>query len=648
MKQVILKEISLVNFKGVRNRTIEFNEKMTSVMGKNGSGKTTIFDAFTWLLFGKDSEDRKVFNIRTLDEQGNVIERIPHEVTAVISVDGQDITLSRRFNEKWTKKRGSAVEEYTGNEEERFFNDVPCSLKDWNEKIAAICSEQVFKFITNPLYFTSQKADVQRAMLFRMAGGVSDADVAEGNEDFKTLLAQLTGKNLEEYKREIAAKKRRVKQEIDGIPERIDERKRNAPEREDWKAVEAELDACRERLKSVDSKMADVSEQMKEFNESKKGVMNSLSDVRKKAAERRSEIEKNVLATYYEEQTYRSELKQELKRLEDEQSHLLRNAATEQSNIDMLTSKVAELREEWKNVNAEVLIFGDSDFVCPTCKRSLDIDDIETKQAEMTQNFNLKKASRLSDLSARGKAFNESIEAARQHLDVIQKHISEIEPSIAAVVDRLNNTSDSGRPDTEPMLLADEVYQKLLQSETNLEALIAEEFDSQERVILEQERQAVMADVEAITIRLSKREIIESNEKRIAELESQMKNMAVELAALEGTEFTIQEFCKARTEAIEQKINGLFQSVKFKRFEKQINGGEIETCEAMVGGVPFSDLNNAGKINAGLDIINAICKSEAITAPIFVDNAEAVNMLLDTKSQMVRLVVTDDNSLVVK
>jgi hypothetical protein len=387
---------------------------------------------------------------------------------------------------------------------------------------------------------------------------------------------------------------------------------------------------------------------MKEFNESKKGVMNSLSDVRKKAAERRSEIEKNVLATYYEEQTYRSELKQELKRLEDEQSHLLRNAATEQSNIDMLTSKVAELREEWKNVNAEVLIFGDSDFVCPTCKRSLDIDDIEAKQAEMTQNFNLKKASRLSDLSARGKAFNESIEAARQHLDVIQKHISEIEPSIAAVVDRLNNTSDSGRPDTEPMLLADEVYQKLLQSETNLEALIAEEFDSQERVILEQERQAVMADIEAITIRLSKREIIESNEKRIAELESQMKNMAVELAALEGTEFTIQEFCKARTEAIEQKINGLFQSVKFKMFEKQINGGEIETCEAMVGGVPFSDLNNAGKINAGLDIINAICKSEAITAPIFVDNAEAVNMLLDTKSQMVRLVVTDDNSLVVK
>lgn len=648
MKQVILKKISLVNFKGVRNYSIEFNEKMTSVMGKNGSGKTTIFDAFTWLLFGKDSEDRKVFNLRTLDAQGNVIERIPHEVTAVISVDGQDITLSRRFNEKWTKKRGSSVEEYTGNEEERLFNDVPCSLKDWNEKIAAICSEQVFKFITNPLYFTSQKADVQRAMLFRMAGGVSDADVAEGNDDFKTLLAQLTGKTLDEYKREIAAKKRRVKQEIDGIPERIDERKRSVPETEDWVAIENELSKFRAELEKVDSKMVDVSEQMKEFNARKHEAMEELSKIRTKAAERRSQIEQKILAEHYEEQSYRNELLQELKAQQDVHAHLTRLISSEQTTIDDNAAKVAKLRDEWKQVNSEALTFNDEDFVCPTCKRPLDVEDIEAKQAEMTQNFNLKKASRLADLSANGKAYNAAIEEGKKRLETAKKRMSEAELQIAELQEKLSNTSETEIPETMAVVMADDTYQSILKDETRLVAVITEEFSSEERAVLEEERRKIQAAIEELTIVLSKRDIIESNNKRIAELESQMKSQSVELAALEGIEFTIQEFGKARIEAIEQKINGLFQHVKFKMFEKQINGGEIETCEAMVGGVPFSDLNNAGKINAGLDIINAICKSEAIAAPIFVDNAEAVNVLLDTQSQMVRLVVTDDNTLVVK
>ena len=648
MKQVILKKISLVNFKGVRDCSIEFNEKMTSVMGKNGSGKTTIFDAFTWLLFGKDSEDRKVFNIRTLDKKGNVIERLPHEVTAVISVDGQDVVLSRRFNEKWTKKRGSAIEEYMGNEEERLYNDVPCSLKEWNEKIAAICSEQVFKFITNPLYFTSQKADVQRAMLFRMAGGVSDADVAEGNEDFQNLLAQLTGKTLEEYKREIAAKKRRVKQEIDGIPERIDERKRSVPAKDDWGALEVELSKLKAELVKIESKMADTSKQMQEFNENKKAAMNEASKIRREIAKRRSQLEENALKDYYETQSYRSELERNISKLQDEKTRLTKSIRLESEDIEFTTNKVANLREEWKRVDAETISFSVGDFTCPTCNRPLDIEDIEAKQEAMTTNFNINKASRLASLSEDGKRYNKLIEEGKKRLEIAKNRMSDVESEIESLQGKLNSASTPNKPDTEQLLELDATYQSLLHQEQQLEAAIAEEFDSEERSSLNEKRQAVMAAIEAITIRLSKQEIIENNEKRIAELESQMKNMAVELAALEGAEFTIQEFCKARTEAIEQKINGLFQNVKFKMFEKQINGGEIETCEAMVGGVPFSDLNNAGKINAGLDIINAICKSEAITAPIFVDNAEAVNTLLDTKSQMVRLVVTDDNTLVIK
>ena len=227
MKTVIIKEIRLLNFKGLRDLTVEFDPALTEIYGRNGIGKTSIFDGFTWLLFGKNSEDRKQFGIKTYDEAGNIIPKLPHEVSAVLLVDGEVVTLCRRFNEKWTKKRGSAVEEFVGHEEERLYNNVPCSVKEWNEKIAAICPEQVFKFITNPLYFTSQSVDTQRSMLFRMAGGITDEEIAAGNADFAALLASLTGKTMEEYKKEIAAKKRRLKTEIEAIPERIDERRRD-------------------------------------------------------------------------------------------------------------------------------------------------------------------------------------------------------------------------------------------------------------------------------------------------------------------------------------------------------------------------------------------------------------------------------------
>lgn len=203
-----LKSITLLNFKGIRNLTIGFNESgVTSIYGKNAIGKTTIFDAFTWLMFGKDSTDRKDFNIKTIDESGNVIEKLPHEVSATIIVDGEEMNLRKCYDEKWTKKRGTSVEEFTGNEVHPFINDVPYSVSEYQRKVNDICNESIFKLITNPLYMPSMKKDAQRQTLFDMAGELSDKDVAAGNKDFVALLDSLTGKTLEEYKRQISAAK---------------------------------------------------------------------------------------------------------------------------------------------------------------------------------------------------------------------------------------------------------------------------------------------------------------------------------------------------------------------------------------------------------------------------------------------------------
>lgn len=645
MKKVIIKQMKLTNFKGLRDFTIEFNDSVTSVLGKNGSGKTTIFDAFTWLLFGKDSEDRKSFNIKTLDAHGVAIPRIPHEVSAILTVDDEEITLCRRYSEKWQKKRGSATEEFTGHEEERLYNDVPMSVKEWGEKIASICSEQVFKFITNPLYFSAQKTDAQRAMLFRMAGDISDAEIAAGNEDFTALLASLTGKTMEEYKREIRAKKSRIKAEIDGIPERIDERKRDMPEAENWMLLDDDLNTKKSHLSDIEKAIADKSQAYKNASDARLKLQQKLSNLRQEKQNREFKIKESIQSDYYAECKSQRELNDNLSSAQNELSRVRSEMQGYQRDLEALKSKRETLIAEWREIKARTLKFKDDEFICPTCKRPLDIDDIERKQNEMTANFNTKKASDLEENNRKGQQVKQNTQETESLIKKCEERISELESRIETIKNNPLYDKSLVAPDATHSIEADEEIKKLNQEIAELEETVNTPIDIPDTAELNKQKKSITDEIDAIKTKLAKRETIVRNEARIKELEKQLREQSEELAQLEGIEFTMAAFSKARIEAVENRINGLFSIVKFKMFEQQINGGEVETCEATVNGVPYSDLNNAMTINAGLDIINAICKSEGITAPIFIDNAEAVNELLPTQSQMIRLVVTDDEAL---
>lgn len=648
MKQVVIKSMKLVNFKGLRDFSIEFNDSVTNVLGKNGSGKTTVFDAFTWLMFGKDSEDRKSFNVKTLDEKGVAIPKLPHEVSAVIVVNGEEINLCRRFNEKWTKKRGSATEEFTGHEEERLYNDVPMSVKDWSDKINSICSEQVFKFITNPLYFSSQKSDAQRAMLFRMAGTLSNEEIAKGNENFTKLLASITGKTLEEYKREISAKKRRIKEDIEGIPERIDERKRDMPTEENWLEIEADVTTKQQELASIDKAIADKADAYTIASNKRLELSKKCSELKQKKIDREYKIKSTVQADYNALVAEQKALSAEIQQLEFDLARENQKIAGYRKELDDYKQKREVLIAEWREIKAKEISFKEGEFVCPTCGRPLDIDDIERKQNEMKAAFNTKKASELEANNKQGQEIKANIIRTEEFIGQCEQRVSQIKEKIESLRNNPIREKTAIAPDTTHAVENDDEINKLCKEIEEIENVLQQPIESQDTDVLKSQKQLLNEEIDALKKRLGNKEIIEKNNARIAELEAQVREQSNELARLEGIEFTMAEFSKARIEAIENRINGMFEIVKFKMFEQQINGGEVETCEAMVNGVPYSDLNNAMKINAGLDIINAICKSEDITAPIFIDNAESVNHLLPTKSQMIRLVVTEDENLIIK
>lgn len=648
MKKIIIKKINLVNFKGIRNLTVDFDEQITTICGRNGSGKTSIFDAFTWLLFGKDSQDRKSFNIKTIDAQGVAIPRIPHEVSATILVDGEEISLRRRYNEKWQKKRGLATEEFTGHEEERLYNGVPMSVKEWNEKITEICSEQVFKFITNPLYFSAQKSDVQRSMLFRMAGEISDEEIASGNEEFTALLAQLTNKTMEEYKREISAKKRRIKAEIDGIPERIDERKRDMPEEENWLAIDADLKAAQTELSEVEKSINDKAQAYTIASNERLNLSKQLSELKEKMLNREFAIKQTVNAEYNEQSYTQQQLFRDENVAISELNRVKSELARYQFDLNSMQEKRNKLIAEWREINTRTLQFREDEFVCPTCKRPLDIDDIERKQNEMIENFNLRKSSDLAENNRKGQANKKAMEDTQTLIKRCEEHIATLTRKIEELKANPLYSSVLTAPDATYAINTDNEYSSLYVEVSELEKKLNVPISMPDTAELKEKKQAIVSQIDELKKRLANKDIIERNNQRIQELEKLLRSQSEELAQLEGIEFTMANFSKARIEAMESRINGLFSVVRFKMFEKNINGGEVETCEATVNGVPYSDLNNAMTINAGLDIINAICKSESVTAPIFIDNAEAVNELLPTQSQMIRLVVTDDDTLTIQ
>ena len=649
-KSIIISKIDFLNFKGIRDLSVEFDQELTSIYGDNGIGKTTIFDGITWVLFGKDSKDRKSFGIKTYDENNHVIPRIPHEVTVTLLVDDEEVTLCRRYNEKWTKKRGSAEEVFDGHEEERLYNGVPCSMKEYNEKIASLCSEEVFKFITNPLYFTKQKADVQRAMLFRMAGGVSDADIASGNREFENLLSKLTGKNLDEFKREIQAKKRKIKNELDMIPSRIDERKRDMPTSEDWDTLEKELESKKKALEDIEQQLIDASKAAEVSNQHKMTLIKEAGKIQEKKAERQFKIKEDILAEYRQQQSARNKL---VSAISAEESTIA-TLKTRIQEYDNSLVKLAQDREylisEWNSINAEQLTFNEDEFICPTCKRRFEVHEIESRQQEISETFLKNKSERLE----RNKQAGMGIKRKREEIEQLKLQAEVNVSSKQAWIDAQKASSlyinELVEPETASVIAADREYIELCNQETELRNQINNEADtsSSDNSELIEGKRTIISSIDELKKMLSKKEAIERNNARISELETMMRKQSQEYAELEGIEFTITSFSKARIEAVERKINGMFKTVKFKMFEQQINGGEVETCEAIVGGVPFSDLNDAGKINAGLDIINAICDFEGVYAPIVIDNAESVNELLPTKSQQIRLVVSKDKKLVIE
>lgn len=655
MKKIILKSLALVNFKGVRDFSIAFNDGITTVCGDNGTGKTTLYDAYLWLLFGKDSTGRSDgangFNVKTTGEDGKPIYRLEHSVTAVLEVDGKEIKLQRSLVEKWQKVNGT-TEEVMKDETQYFINDVRTGTKkEYQAEISEIIPEDVFRMITNPYYFTSLSAETQKEMLLGMVGNIDDEEVAATDPDFLALLDQINGTSLAKWAREIAAKKKACNDALATIPASIETAQKLMPDSEDWATLENELKAEQERVKEIDRQIADKSALNDEAYKRKMALMKQQADKRMKLQDRENTIRMEANAAHNKALSDIQQMENELSINQNNLDNYRNDKMNVDGNIDELNAKLVEMREQFKAVAKEQFPEPSGDvLVCPTCGEPYKGENLENAIAKLRGNFEQNKAKRQKDIQTKGKQYKAEYDKAVEQQTKLTGLIAKLEDDALEIKGNItikkNNIPVAGNADE--AIANDKECLDLRNDITEIDNQLKVEVPQADVSELQSEKADRNAAIAEINKRLGKRAMIERVNKEIADLEEKRIANNQAKADLEKWEDVYLRFQKAKDEVLMQRINGLFNVVSFSFVKEQKNGGEKVTCYCTVNGVPYADVNACGKVNAGLDIINAICATKGISAPIFIDNRESFNVIIPTISQIVNLRVSNDKQLTIK
>lgn len=633
--------LKLKNFKGIKELKIDFNCQNTNIYGANATGKTTIFDAFKWLFFDKDSSDRKDFNIKTLDNNNNPIHFLEHEVEAILVIDGVDMTFKKVLQEKWIKKRGESDREFSGHETNYWIDEVPVKKKDYEEKINSLIPESLFKLITDPSYFNNQlKWTERRELLINISGAnISDDEILDSKEEFKILKDNLEGRSIDDYKKVVQAKIKDLNKEKETIPVRIDELTNTLITEHDidYKKVEEQKEEYNKQLNNIELEMTDIQTKAKENMR----IADQLAIAKKELADFKLKKETEYSQKYSTDlinlQNEKKVIENTIRLNQEEDSDRLLKIQLDQKRKE-------ELYKKWDEVSKTTLEFDPNSFICPTCKREYETDKKEEIKKQFEDNLNLHKRSEQDSINKEGQSINARIDENTKAREKLQQEMQDANSKLENINNKIAEIEKSKESDNTFDVTSMPEYiekdKKVKELEERVKNLTNGDISE-----LQNKKAEITEEINKLNKTLNEREIQEKTKERIAELQNEEEVISNKIQELEGQEYALEDFTKTKVELLENAINSKFELVKFRLFDTQINGGLVECCDTLVNGVPYADVNNAHKILAGLDIINTLIKFYNTSAPIFIDNRESINEIYNIDTQIISLIVTTDKEL---
>lgn len=635
-KIITLRHLRLTNFKGIRNLEMDFGQKGASIYGDNGTGKTTIMDAFMWVLFNKDSIGQTNFEIKTLNEGGNAIPQLDHEVELGLEVNGEPVILRKNYREKWTTKRGSAATEFTGHQTDYFIDDIPKKKIEFAEFIQSLIDESMFKLLTNPLYFNERLTwKDRRKILMDLMGDTARVDIpADADDEVKSLLQK---HDSSEVLRMFASKIRDLREGIAETDTRLNEAQHMTYDvseteeqlRDQALLIETEIGMLKHSPKA-ERRQADLNEVDRAINTALAQLNELVSEFAARLAEEKTPLEEKL-----------SELMEESTLRECNIRNCTAEAERTQLSIEELLEELAALRTRYRGINDEFPLPSESELsTCYACGQTLP----EAHRQQAIAAINVKRSEAKEEINAKGHRLKTQVEKLQRAAELAAQDIEQFaseRDAFEAEIHRLHkdlNQLKKKAVEDDPrykQLLAEVKKQEARRAELLSQNETTEENASADKIA---ERQAELQEIRAKQNALANRE---AQEERVKELAGQKKEMAVKLEETERRKAFIEAFIIDQVQAVEKGIEKHFELARFKMFEELLNGGMTETCETTYNGVPYdSGLNSAMKINVGLDIIRTLSDFYQIRVPVFIDNAESMTKLIRIPSQTVRLVVS--------
>ena len=636
MKTILLKTIEIKNFKGIKELAIDFTHRV-EIHGRNGLGKTSILDSFLWCLFGKDSSGSSSFSVRPLNPDGTIKEHHDVDVHCILSIDGADKSLRRRWVEK-VDKNGK----YNGNEGAYYVDNVPVKEIDYKAVIADICKEDLFTLITSTGAFNRMKDADRRAVLAGMADSFDEIEMAK---DFPHVLEALQrGKSLDVFKAEVKSGKTRAEIELNQYPTRLKENADSRPTLPEdialYPSKKMELEAS---ISALDTQLQGDDNTVHK---------NSLrADIARLSSDK-AQIEESKKRARLDKYTA---IYDDIARKESQISSYNKEKGQVETSIDWYNREIAtqgkilqDLLSDWEEVN-NLEFDVDEDTECPVCKRPFSQQDIDIRKNELIELFNRDKENQLEQIDNKGRIVSDGIDKLRSSMENAQIRLDALTKELATLTDEVSNRRKEldAIPSLELILQSDKEYVNVCSTLEKKQAQLRGlelPTDDQEKVL--EKRRELELQLKEVDDKLSMLKQIDMLDKRKAELEEGQKQAGELVAHYKMLDDEILGFSMKRTDYIEQNISSKFRLVEFKMFEYNLSNDNVrEVCICTVNGVPYKDLNTAMKYNADIDIINALSAHYSILAPIFIDRAESINVIEDTQSQRIDLYATKEDTV---
>lgn len=675
--KMILKSLHIENFKGIKSLDVNFSEK-TKIKGQNAAGKTTIFDAFTWLLFNKNSAGEEKFNVRPLDKDGNRVDNVEIKVVAVLDVDGKEVELSKVQKQNWVKKRRTDTVTLQGNVNSFEIDGYPKSESDFKAYVSGLAqSEDMFKMLTNPQYFSSLKWKEQRDILMKLISDFSDVELAKEDAKYAPLLDELEkAPSTDDIRSKFSKALTEWKKKQAEIPVRIDEAEKSKVDVDVAEQELAKADLTR-KIAEIDGKIANSGSAIGDLRSREMQLQFDMSGITQTMSGELSAKRRKLDDDIFDADEKIDDLHQKIQSAENQimdNEKAISDADAERKNLGVKynAEKAKAFDEAPYQFDESKWVFDDSTTVCSLCGQKLPDDKIEQIKADFEARklrlradaeeklkadiatFEKEKQTELNRINAVGTEKRKLIVALTKKNAELQQSIESLKKQeqetlaqkeeLSKQLSQLPEEADYSQNEEYAKLKAehDEVLAKIEKLESEGADSVVDE--------LKAEKSDLQARLDEANAIIAKSSMNVEIDERIAELQAEQKEIGQKVADQEQMLYLLEEFIRFKLDKISDSINSHFKTVNFKLFEMQLNGGMKDCCECTVNGVDYSDLNSGHRIVAGLDIIRSLSEMYGVSCPIFVDNAESLNEfnVPDMDAQLILLTVSEDKQLKVE